>query len=212
MSDDPYLTAATHAADEFNNRSGVGDLIRFTHVVNGEPTTTWSQVTEHASVYPGEPGTTETWWAGVRVAGPSTPIRCDQVEHHDDAETLPVIVPTRAPAGPKHVNGHCPMGCGQTLVLLAGNPVCDAPQCPQPLAVSDLLCDPHIGDHIVTLFPETFGVIHPLRERLSRQLELCPLDREIRACTGPPQPVGRYRVTDTPNGRVWTNADNGAAS
>lgn len=92
------------------------------------------------------------------------------------------------------VQGHCPMGCGETLFLGSGGYVtCSFSTCPRPDAVADLL-DDHETEHIVELGESGFTVRHPLRERLDDALMQCDLHAYIASLPGPPSKPGRYRV------------------
>lgn len=65
--------------------------------------------------------------------------------------------------------GQCPMGCGATLVAALSEKMirCNAPECPRPYAVSELITDVDT-EHLVQLHENAGGwtVKHPLRERL----------------------------------------------
>lgn len=72
------------------------------------------------------------------------------------------------------LDGHCPMGCGQTLRYRTntGRVVCIAADCPRPLAVAELLADPET-EHLLTVTDTGWTVKHPLRERLDDALMTC---------------------------------------
>jgi hypothetical protein len=98
-----------------------------------------------------------------------------------------------------HVQGHCPMGCGETLMLGSGGYVtCGFLPCPRPTAVSDILHDQET-QHIVELEPKTFTIRHPLKERLDDALMDCALHDYLTVLDGPPAAPGRYRVTFNPD-------------
>lgn len=93
------------------------------------------------------------------------------------------------------VRGHCPMGCGETLILDDGYVTCSRTgprSCPRPDAVATLLEDPETH-HIVQIREDEFTVRHPLRERLDDALMDCDM-QWIAALDGPPRKPGRYRV------------------
>lgn len=107
------------------------------------------------------------------------------------------------------VKGHCPMGCGQTLVVTgSGHIVCFDADCPRPHAVTELLMDVET-EHLVEVQEESFAVQHPLRERLDGGLFDCRLFDDILITFGQPadaMDLGRYRV-------IWRpRTDNHAAS
>lgn len=93
------------------------------------------------------------------------------------------------------VAGYCPMGCGQTLVLVGwgGHVACSLDACPRPDAAADILNDAEVN-HIVALGATTFTVRHPLRERLDDELMHCSLHEWIAGLSGPPRKPGTYRV------------------
>lgn len=91
-------------------------------------------------------------------------------------------------SGAARVRGHCPMGCGETLVLSderfyqpvapAGTICCTAPNCPEPFAVDEILRDQEV-DHLVTLDEVGWNARHPLRERLRGQLLTCGIGQAV---------------------------------
>lgn len=93
------------------------------------------------------------------------------------------------------VAGFCPFGCGAKLVLRVGRVVCDGQSCPRPLAVHEIISDPETA-HLVEVGTETFGLQHPLRERVDRNLFNCDLYERLRALDGPPVVPGMYRTVD----------------
>jgi len=115
--------------------------------------------------------------------------------------------PTPDPAGmnemaglipaPRAVTGYCPMGCGQTLNLIAGTVLCTAPDCPDCQRLTTIMADQEC-EHIVELGEARFTVKHPLRERANDELLTCGIDAAINAAGiqagGPPAPPGTYRV------------------
>lgn len=103
----------------------------------------------------------------------------------------------------REVAGFCPMGCGQTLFLGTGGHVtCSALSCLRPTAADEILSDREAG-HIVELGQADFSMVHPLRERLDNGLLHCELRLHLESLPGPPQPVGRYRVTGTGDDWFW---------
>lgn len=93
------------------------------------------------------------------------------------------------------VDGWCPMGCGETLYLLAGGVIqCARGDCPRPTAVAELIADRET-EHLVDIFVGSFAIQHPLRERLDGALRDCRLGNHIVAV--PPKP-GSYRVRVRP--------------
>src|SRR6266540_3273513 len=75
---------------------------------------------------------------------------------HDMATTSPVL-------------GWCPMGCGETLMLHAGDWIgCGDDACPCPDAVTQILADRE-SEHQVRFDPPGggFTIRHPLRERIN---------------------------------------------
>lgn len=99
-----------------------------------------------------------------------------------------------------HINGFCPMGCGETLYLEGADVACVSLKCPRDTAASEILADPESG-HIVELGVRDLSIIHPLRERLDGQLLECELSEYLQDLGGPPQPPGRYRVAGS--GETW---------
>ncbi|MDJ1137917.1 DUF6085 family protein [Streptomyces iconiensis] len=97
------------------------------------------------------------------------------------------------------VAGHCPMGCGETLMLGEGGCVtCRKLNCPQPDAVTTLLDDSET-EHLVEFRETGFTIRHPLRERLGDALMECELHEWCASFNRPPVAPGRYRVSRLPN-------------
>lgn len=93
------------------------------------------------------------------------------------------------------VQGFCPMGCGETLILGDGGHVtCSWLECPNPGKADDILHDRET-EHIMRCDDNGFTLQHPLRER-GEDLFQCPVhDQLARHLGGPPNDeVGDYRV------------------
>ena len=95
----------------------------------------------------------------------------------------------------RHVQGFCPRGCGETLLLGDGGHVtCGYLECPDPSAADTILRDRET-EHIVLFGEKGFSIQHPLRERVDGELFDCRLHACCRALGGPPRTPGRYRAT-----------------
>lgn len=110
----------------------------------------------------------------------------------------------------ERVRGYCPMGCGQTLRLdVTGVIVCQAPTCPLPHAVTKLLQMREVIEHRVTLTPDDFQVVHPLRERFGDEIGRCQADQYLLSFAGPPVPPGVYQLGLQSDGSwmltLWTD-------
>lgn len=93
------------------------------------------------------------------------------------------------------VAGHCPMGCGETLVLNNhGWIVCSSHGCPNPGAVHILLADDEVEHIVMFLDDGGFQLQHPLRERLDGALFACTLHQHLCQGDEPDDPEGRYRA------------------
>lgn len=82
---------------------------------------------------------------------------------------------------------------------------CDSGDCPRPDAAADILRAGGIErEHVVTLVPSGFTVMHPLRERLGDALIECGLHAHL-ARRRPAAIPGRYQVTwrGDPERAVW---------
>jgi len=108
------------------------------------------------------------------------------------------------------VQGNCPMGCGEGLILGEGGVIwCAALLCPRPTAAAEILADRE-SEHIVIFGETEFTVRHPLRERLDDALMDCELHKDIAAMDGPPVTPGTYRArwadynAATPGYGRWT--------
>lgn len=112
-------------------------------------------------------------------------------------------VPSSDSPAPAAVAGHCPMGCGRTLMLDDGGRVtCTLDGCPDRCAVDEILADWEV-EHIVEFRANTFLIRHPLRERLDDALMTCNLHAFIEGLSAPPVPLGRYRARGALGG-AWT--------
>lgn len=104
------------------------------------------------------------------------------------------------------VKGHCPMGCGRTLSIGHGVIQCNNPECPRPQAVSEILAE-NETHHVIEFTSRGFDVLHPLKERLDRELLGCPALKVLGKLSGPPEGrPGRYRliIANWPGGSVST--------
>lgn len=102
-------------------------------------------------------------------------------------------------AGLPAIRGHCPMGCGTTLVLASGTVFCTHPDCPRRSSVHDMLSEDET-QHVVVFDDAEFTIKHPLRERMNDGLFRCELHRYLAAQDGPPLADGRYRAGRSANG------------
>lgn len=93
------------------------------------------------------------------------------------------------------IEGYCPMGCGQTLVIHDGCVTCQSPECPRPSAVAEILADSET-DHIAEIEENHFTLLHPLRERLDHGVLECFVYNRLHTLSEPPWPNGRYRVRE----------------
>lgn len=101
------------------------------------------------------------------------------------------------------VAGYCPMGCGQSLVLVdGGHVVCSVAECPNRFAVDELLADTET-EHVVLFGESGFTVRHPLAERLGDALLNCDLHLYIAGLDGPPVQLGRYRARRQAGRWAW---------
>jgi hypothetical protein len=91
----------------------------------------------------------------------------------------------------------CPMGCGETLHLMAGGMIsCLGPDCPDQGAAQKILSDRET-EHVVVFGADSYTVRHPLRDRLG-DLFSCPVHLLVHALPGPPDDqTGRYRARIT---------------
>jgi len=102
------------------------------------------------------------------------------------------------------IQGRCPMGCGDTLMLAEGGFVtCCSLDCPRPDAASSILADAD-PVHLVELREEDFTLRHPLHERLDNALMHCTLHEHLQHM--PPRKPGRYRVRGDGESYVWEAA------
>lgn len=131
----------------------------------------------------------------------------DQMMDAAFGRTTPPRTPDRTTAG------YCPMGCGTTLFVGAGGHItCSLIGCPRPTAVDEILAERET-EHIVTLLPHDFSILHPLRERLDQELLRCDLHAYLIGLDGPPRQPGRYcarkAIDDT---WTWERLDAAAPS
>lgn len=104
----------------------------------------------------------------------------------------------------RKINGFCPLGCGRTLCIPAGDDriTCSNVDCPQRRAVNDLLQEEET-EHLVHL-EHGFTIRHPLRERIGFELESCPLhDWMMTHRPSEADHPGLYRVTDYQGGWIF---------
>jgi hypothetical protein len=101
------------------------------------------------------------------------------------------------------VAGVCP-ACGHRALILHPSGVigCNAPDCPRPTALAELLDGERGPTHLVDLAESSYAMAHPMIERLDGVLFDCPLHRQLAALDGPPAPPGRYEVERDGEG-VW---------
>lgn len=99
------------------------------------------------------------------------------------------------------ISGHCPMGCGEGLILSElGEIFCADLLCPRPAAAAEILADTESG-HVVTFTAEGFTIRHPLRERLDDALLTCALHEHLASRDAPLLPPGTYRAQSPRPGR-----------
>jgi hypothetical protein len=102
------------------------------------------------------------------------------------------------------LEGHCPMGCGPTLVVAHGEREarCASAACPRPRAAAEILEDQE-AEHIITIDRSGFTLRHPLRERLDDALLECSLHALLASAYPADVAPGRYRITARGDARVW---------
>lgn len=109
----------------------------------------------------------------------------------------------------RKVQGYCPMGCGETLMLAQGGYVTcgllPPGGCPNPTAVADLLGDRRT-DHLVYIDSNSWNVLHPLHERLNDAVLSCPLGEYLASLGGPPVKPGAYRAVFESSGWQFSEA------
>jgi hypothetical protein len=99
------------------------------------------------------------------------------------------------------IAGHCPMGCGEGLILSElGEIFCAGLLCPRPAAAAEILADAESG-HVVTFTAEGFTIRHPLRERLDDALMDCEVHVKC-ARYGDEVSPGTYRAARNARG-AW---------
>lgn len=101
---------------------------------------------------------------------------------------------------------YCPMGCGATLHVKAGDGyggiTCLARGCPDSKAAQKILSSGEYRD-VVTFHDGYFSVLHPLRERVGSALTDCPVAEAISRMDGPPdQASGQYRAWLDEDGKL----------
>lgn len=104
------------------------------------------------------------------------------------------------------LDAQCP-ACGQRSLYrgFQGRITCATADCPDAGAVHNLLNDPNLTAHLVSVTVHGWTIRHPLVERVGDALFTCDLgthlngQREANADLGP----GVYRVDINPRGRVW---------
>lgn len=103
----------------------------------------------------------------------------------------------------QHVEGYCPMGCGQTLAVSRGGHIyCANPDCPEQDAVGDILGKAET-EHIVHVLRDGVTIKHPLRERLRDELENCTLLYALTVTYPPIVAGGIWRVWQDESGRPF---------
>lgn len=92
------------------------------------------------------------------------------------------------------VGVYCPMGCGETLHLMASGMIrCLDPHCRQSDAAQKILADKET-DHIVVFSEGGWEMIHPLSDRLGALLG-CAVHEACNRLPGPPAGIcGKYRA------------------
>jgi len=102
------------------------------------------------------------------------------------------------------VAGTCP-ACGHRALILhpSGAIGCNAPDCPRPSAVAELLDAERGPIHLVDLRKDCYVIEHPLIERLDGVLFDCPLHRVLEEMDSPPSPPSRYEVRLHDEGVWW---------
>lgn len=111
------------------------------------------------------------------------------------------------------IAGRCPACGGQTLTFaLGGRPgllelYCAGVECPRPTALHEILTGYSQPDHIVDLRRGDYSVQHPMVERLDGVLlDACALEAWLHQLDGPPEPLGRYTVSQPDESDDWSTA------
>lgn len=86
----------------------------------------------------------------------------------------------------------CP-ACGHRLGMVSNRILCSSTGCTRRDAAHRILADPE-RDHIVEFTEGSFGIKHPLIERLDGELFTCSLHTDLAGYAGPPVEPGMYRV------------------
>lgn len=55
---------------------------------------------------------------------------------------------------------------------------CESPECPLPYALDEILNDSET-EHVVVLYPGSFSMMHPLRERIDKELLTCGIGEHV---------------------------------
>jgi hypothetical protein len=110
---------------------------------------------------------------------------------------------------------YCP-ACGHKDTLIRGfqgKIACTFDDCPQPYALSSLLADPEIANHLVIITARWEGahkavqwvLQHPVVERIDPHHFGCVLGQELpnHREANPRLADGTYRLEVTPRGRKW---------
>ena len=97
---------------------------------------------------------------------------------------------------------YCPMGCGETLHLMAsGMIMCLGQDCPDPGAAQQILGERET-EHIMVFREDGWEMIHPLRDRLG-DLLACMVHEAVMKLPGPPAGItGKYRVRQKSDGSL----------
>jgi Family of unknown function (DUF6085) len=94
---------------------------------------------------------------------------------------------------------HCPACTDPVGVNRLGKLVCRNAGCSRPTAAEEILSETELG-HIIDIGDISWSMKHPLVERIRDELLKCDFIQYMKNTGGPPQPPGRYRVTETAGG------------
>ena len=93
------------------------------------------------------------------------------------------------------------MGCGPTLHVMSGGLImCLSRACPDPGAVTAIISDPEFLD-VVEFGEDGWRIIHPLRERVNKDLFRCPVHTAVATLEENPED-GRYRASIGEDGEL----------